>query len=328
VRPSTDMESPRLRTFTANNQAFMDGTFWSDGMVRVSGREYNGLIDSPCYLRGTNAGNTLTCFSCHSMHKESGDRRPARTWAETHQVSIGMESNDACLSCHRQFRSNLPAHTKHREESSGSSCYNCHMPYTSFGLLKALRSHQISSPSVTASVETGRPNACNGCHLNRSLGWTATYLDRWYGTKTAELSDDNRDTAASLMWSIKGDAGQRALMAWAMGWRPAQEASGTDWMPAHLSAMLDDPYDAVRFIAYRSMRSMPGFGAFKGDFLAPPAQRRGDIAGILRQWKPAWTAGSHTNVDGLLLNPDGSFRLEIVQRLLAERNNRPVALAE
>jgi len=328
VRPSTDMETPRLREFATNNQAFMAGSFWSDGMVKVSGREYNGLIDSPCYSRATNATRTLTCSSCHSMHKESGDRRSAPDWAETHQVSPGMESNQACLSCHPQFRTNLTAHTKHREGSSGSSCYNCHMPYTSYGLLKALRSHQISSPSVTESVKTGRPNACNACHLDKTLGWTASNLDRWYGMKTDALTDDNRNIAASLLWSIKGDAGQRALMAWAMGWRTAQEASGTNWMPAHLSAMLDDPYDAVRFIAYRSMRSLPGFKELGGDFLAPPAQRGSDIARVLRQWKPSWADGSRSASDELLLNSDGSFRLAIIQRLIAERDNRLVALNE
>jgi len=328
VHPSNDRESPRFREFAAKNQAFLAGTFWSDGMVRVSGREYNGLIDSPCYVRAPNAARTLTCFSCHSMHKEPGDRRLSTAWAETHQVSPGMESNEACLSCHSQFRTSLSAHTKHQAGSSGSSCYNCHMPYTSYGLLKALRSHQISNPSVTTSVQTGRPNACNACHLDKTLGWTATYLDRWYGTKTAELSDEQRTIAASVLWSIKGDAGQRALMAWAMGWRTAQGASGTDWMPAHLSALLDDPYDAVRFIAYRSMRSLPGYSTFAGDFLAPSTQRGSDIAGILRKWKTVWPGGSPGVADELLLNAEGSFRRDVMQRLLAERDNRPVALAE
>ncbi len=328
VHPTKVVESPRLREFVAKNQAFMAGSFWSDGMVRVSGREYNGLIDSPCYVRASSADRTLTCFSCHSMHKESGDQRTVSAWADTHQVSPGMESNQACLSCHSKFRTNLPAHTNHRDGSSGSSCYNCHMPYTSYGLLKALRSHQISNPSVTASVQTGRPNACNACHLDKTLGWTAMYLGRWYGQQTAALSDDDRNIAASVLWSIKGDAGQRALMAWAMGWRTAQEAAGTDWIPAHLSALLDDQYDAVRFIAYRSMRSLPGFATFAGDFLASPAQRQSDIAGILRQWNVGWSARPLHTSDELLLNSDGSFRLAITQRLLAERDNRPVALAE
>jgi Cytochrome c552/Cytochrome c554 and c-prime len=328
VRPSAKEESAKQREFATNNKAFMAGTFWSDGMVRVSGREYNGLIESPCYLGAKNATDTLSCFSCHSMHKESGDGRSTREWAETHQVSPGMDTNQACLACHKQLVGNLTAHTKHAEGSSGSSCYNCHMPYTSYGLLKALRSHQISSPSVNASVATGRPNACNACHLDKTLGWTATYLDRWYGTKTDALSDDDRNIAASLLWSIKGDAGQRALMAWAMGWRTAQEASGTDWMPAHLSAMLDDPYDAVRFITYRSMRSLPGFTTFSGDFLASPAQRGSDIARILGQWQSSWKGGSRKALGEVLLNTDGSLQLATIQRLLAERDNRIVALAE
>jgi hypothetical protein len=117
-------------------------------------------------------------------------------------------------------------------------------------------------------------------------------------------------------------------MAWAMGWRTAQEASGTGWIPAHLSTLLDDPYDAVRFIAYRSMRSLPGFTAFSGDFLAPPVRRRSDIAQILGQWKTAWSERTPRGVDELLLNQDGSFQQEIVQRLFTERDNRPVALAE
>jgi hypothetical protein len=328
VHPSKDSDSPRLREFAAKNQDFMAGSFWPDGMVRVSGREYNGLIDSPCYERATETARTLTCFSCHSMHIGADDRRGASTWAAAHQVSPGMETNAACLSCHKQFRTNATTHTRHQNESSGSRCYNCHMPYTSYGLLKALRSHQISSPSVTASVQTGRPNACNACHLDKTLGWTATYLAQWYGTKTVDLSDDQRNVAASVLWSIKGDAGQRALMAWAMGWPTALEASGTDWVPAYLSSLLDDPYDAVRFIAYRSMRSQPGFAEFAGDFLASPTRRGSDIAEIMRQWRTAWSRGSRGVSDELLLNADGSFRQSILQRLIAERDNRPVALAE
>ena len=120
VHPSQNTASPRLREFAAKNQTFMRGTFWSDGMVRVSGREYNGLIDSPCYVRAPSSDRTLTCFSCHSMHKEAGDRRTVSAWADTHQVSPGMESNQACLSCHGKFRSDLPAHTNHRDGSSAA----------------------------------------------------------------------------------------------------------------------------------------------------------------------------------------------------------------
>ena len=45
-------------------------------MIRVTGREFSGLSESPCYLRGK-----MSCISCHAMHQEVGDKRPAEDWA-------------------------------------------------------------------------------------------------------------------------------------------------------------------------------------------------------------------------------------------------------
>src|SRR5205814_10303265 len=119
----------------------------------------------------------------------------------------------------------------------------CHMPHTTYGLLKALRSHQISVPSVAVTLDTGRPNACNLCHLDKTLQWTAARLQQWYGTPPPRLSDEQQTIAASLPWMLKRDAGQRALTAWSMGWAPARQASGQSWMPPYLGLLLDDPYD-------------------------------------------------------------------------------------
>jgi hypothetical protein len=41
-------------------------------------------------------------------------------------------------------------------------------------------------------------------------------------------------------------------------------------MGLYLSLLLNDPYDAVRLISYRSLRSVPGFGGFTYDFIADP----------------------------------------------------------
>src|SRR5438445_10838179 len=100
-------------------------------MIRVSSREYNGLIDSPCFIKADDA-KKISCSSCHTMHKADGDRRSLHDWADTHQVSAGLEGNDGCLQCHEKLRNNLTAHTKHAAGSTGSSCYNCHMPYTTY----------------------------------------------------------------------------------------------------------------------------------------------------------------------------------------------------
>ena len=324
----TQPDEPLVQRRLTEYPEFLQALFWSDGQVRVSGREYNGLVESPCFALAKEPARTMSCFSCHTMHATTDDPGARSEWAAAHQVSPGKDGNAACLQCHTKFQANVTQHTKHGADSSGSSCYNCHMPYTSYGLLKAIRSHTITSPSVAESLETGRPNACNACHLDKSLGWTADALQQWYGVPPVALTEDDRALAASVVWTLRGDAGQRALMAWAMGWQPAQQASGTDWMPVFLSALFDDPYDAVRFIAYRSMRSLPGMSGFRGNFVAAPAERRSDIQGVVDTWRRA-QAGSRRRTDAaLLLNSDGSIKLEVVNRLLQAQDRRPVRLNE
>src|SRR5690606_32987242 len=113
--------------------------FWPDGGVRTGGREYNGLIDSPCFSHG-DPSRQMTCLSCHSMHHSNPDK----------MLAAGMQTNQACTQCHDEprFSSRIEEHTRHAPGSSGSSCYNCHMPYTSYALFRAIRSHRIDSPQA------------------------------------------------------------------------------------------------------------------------------------------------------------------------------------
>jgi len=298
-----------------------DGRFWPDGMIRGSGREFGGLLETPCYQHGE-----MTCLSCHTMHKKTQDPRSLEEWA-TDQLGLGMEGNQACLQCHSSFAADLEEHTHHPENSSGSSCYNCHMPYTSFGLLKAIRSHQVSSPSVTTSLETGRPNACSQCHLDQTLAWAADHLESWYETPKPELDAEQRSVAASLLWLLRGDAAQRALMAWSLGWESAQEASGENWQAPFLAQLLEDPYPAVRFIAARSLRSLPEFENLEFDFVAPEEERRE----VRQQVDRTWQAGERVTgpmTQALLLGDDGELQRELFAHLLAARDDRPIVVVE
>jgi hypothetical protein len=261
------------------------------------------------------------------MHKPADDPRPLEKWADD-QLTFGMDGNKACVQCHTPLRTNLTAHTKHAAGSAGSSCYNCHMPFTTYGLLKTIRSHQISNPSVAESLQTGRPNACNLCHVNRTLGWTSEWLQTWYRTPKPTLTQDETSIAASVLWLLRGDAGQRAIVAQAMGWRPAQEASGASWIAPHLAELLNDPYNAVRFIAYRSMRTLPGLSAFEYDFLASPEQRLESQRKALETWRLARSAADQRDNVQLLFDPEGTLKTDVVNRLVRERNNRPVHLRE
>ncbi len=299
-------------------------SFWPDGMIRVTGREYNGTLASPCYK-----GGKFSCLSCHEMHPAKTDPAALHEWKAGRQLKPGLGvSDDACLQCHQAIKAKLTAHTHHAAGSPGSSCYNCHMPHTTYGLLRALRSHQISSPSVRESIEHGRPNACSLCHLDQPLAWTAEKLAEWYGQKPPTLGDDDRHYSAGVQWLLKGDAGQRSLVAWSMGWAPAQKTSGREWLYPYLIFALNDPYAAVRFAAWKSLQTLPGFTDHPFDYTLDDARQKEALDHAYRKW---WfevrdAAGHHRSQT--LLQPDGMFRQDQFDRLLDQRSKRKMLLTE
>lgn len=290
----------------------LDQYFWSDGMVRVSGREYTGLIESPCYQRGE-----LSCLSCHSMLES--DRND--------QLAAGMSGDRACTQCHAEIAGDVSAHTHHPSGSSGSSCYNCHMPHTTYGLMKAIRSHQIDSPNVETTLQAGRPNACNLCHLDQPLAWTAEHLHAWYDQPRPYLNGEQSTTSAALLHLLQGDAGQRAIVAWHVGWEPALEASGCDWLAPFLAELLDDPYSVVRYIAHRSLQQLPGFQDFAYDYTADEAKRRAGVQEAKTRWAGEPTSKHHTPRT-VLLDERGEVLAGRVHELLRTRDDRPVDLLE
>ena len=312
------MDIPAVDKALAENVSSRNGYFWPDGMVRVSGREYNGLIRSPCYTHG-DPEKQMSCFDCHQMHQSKNDTRPRAEWADD-QLKPGMREGTACIKCHSGFDS--VAHTHHAPESSGSNCLNCHMPYTTYGLLKAMRSHTISSPSVQESVSVGRPNACNQCHLDKSLGWAGEKLEDWYGIDSPKLNDKQQAVPASLIWLYSGDAGLRALTAWSMGWDTARDASGADWMSRPLIDRMNDEYDAVRYIAYRSLKKHPGFADFSYDFMAPSPL-------LIKRMRAAHAQDKHADGwRGLIDHDRGSVSGNVLESLSLSRDLSDVELLE
>jgi len=294
---------------------------WPDGMVRSGGRGYVAVTQSPCF-----AGGDFGCNSCHSMH----DAPPSD------QLSAGMDGNEACVQCHSTLatQSELEEHTHHTSESGGSLCYNCHMPHTAFNLLKATRSHQIDSPNVAAHLDTGRPNACNLCHLDRSLGWTSDHLSEWYGQPKVELNGKQRLISAAALGALEGDAMQRALYGWSMGWGPALEASGRSWFVPMLAVLLDDPYAAVRVVATRSLKTVPQWGDFSLDPWDPPGVLSEDGAEgerarkkIVARWMKDGPALERSG-RGLLLRKNGKPNWQSIDALLAERDQTRVRSSE
>lgn len=316
-----------LRAFLAREPETVAELLWSDGQVRVSGREYNGLAESACFERGSGE-KRMSCLSCHEMHPSA--ERVAAGWTSD-QLKPGMDGPAACLGCHARYAEPdaMRAHTHHASGSSGSDCLNCHMPYTTYGLTKAIRSHTITIPRVAESLATGRPNACNQCHLDRSLGWAADALAEWYGHARPELDADQRTRAASVLWTLSGDAGQRALMAWSLGWEPARAVSGTGWMPYLVSTLLLDEYDAVRWIAMRTARLDPRHADLELDFCQELEEQRNQVREtVLSTWLRDGLDARAEQREAVLVREDRKLDEETFRRLYGKRDQRPVRLAE
>ena len=317
-------DEPMTQKLLAAYPHTLEDSFWSDGMLRVSGREYTALQDSPCHQHGN-----ISCLSCHEMHSHSREPDSLKSWRDD-QLKQGMRSNQACLQCHEELESEkqLTAHTHHPAASSGSLCYNCHMPHTTYGLLKAIRSHQVDSPDVAVSLETGRPNACNQCHLDKSLGWSADALERWYQVPRPALSEEQEQVAASVLWLLKGDAGQRALMAWSYSWGSALEASGDNWQAPFLSVLMEDPYQAVRFIAGRSLHSLPDFARIGYDFLESEEEVGLHQLEVIDTWKKLPVRPGGEAAAAILVDPQGELMWERIKQLHSQRDDRRVNLVE
>ena len=287
--------------------------YWADGAMRIAGREFTAMDDSSCFKNGE-----MSCLSCHSMHDyETPDD----------QLQVGGRTGESCLSCHDSFRNDIEAHTHHPADSSGSNCLNCHMPHSSFGLLKATRSHKIDSPTARMTSEFGRPNACNLCHTDKPLEWTANHLADWYGQEVPELSDEDREVASSLALLLRGDAVQRAVVAWNLGSQPAREASGSSWQVPYLTFLMLDPYAGIRFTAYKSLREFPGFEDFKYDYLGTQEQRSSDVQQVMGRWRELNPEPDSIPAH-VLMDPNGSMQIERVQALMKSRDDRPILLPE
>lgn len=294
------------------NEGFYRNRWWEDGTILAGGREYTAMRESGCFQRGE-----MSCLSCHSMHHA----------APEDQVKEGLSGSAACTQCHDgpEYTSNIEQHTHHAASSAGSDCLNCHMPYKAYALLGGVRAHDMVGPNLETALKVKVPNACNLCHLDQTLAWTQTHLAEWFGQKPAPLDEAQRTTSAAALWLLEGDAPRRIIAAWHLGWQPAQTASGVDWMAPYLARLLDDPYGVVRYVAARSLRSLPGYEAFKFDFLAAPTELQTSVKAASSLWRhPA--AGSDRAA--VLLDAKGKLDQQRFDAMYSRRDNRPSSINE
>ena len=127
---------------------------------------------------------------------------------------------------------------------------------------------------------------------------------------------------------LTGDAGQRAIAAWHMGWPTAQTISGTDWMAPQLAILLEDPYDAVRYIANRSLATLPAYEQWSFDFLDSPQKRAEAKDHAVQVWKRMHRDSVAESNPSVLLGEGANLERGLQQSLIRRRSNRDVYLRE
>ena len=55
------------------------------------------------------------------------------------------------------------------------------MPTTNYMVVDPRHDHSLRVPRPDLSVTLGTPNACTGCHTNRTASWAASQVKAWYG---------------------------------------------------------------------------------------------------------------------------------------------------
>ncbi len=297
--------------------------FWEDGTARLTAYEYQGVVQSKCH-----DDSEFTCLSCHALH--SGDVHG--------NIPEENRSNKPCLACHTEFSDDVSTHTKHEADSSGSLCYDCHMPRMVFGVTGIHRSHRIELPRPAENAANNRPDACTNCHLARSSDWAAQAIQAlWHD------ADLPRDRApARLLESLHGgDPVQRAVAAQRAGTESADGSDGA-WLVPHLLIAMEDHYPSTRNLSRKGLLAIDtrlgrlgvdlsireDLEAF--DFIGDAAQRARLIESMRKAWRTADKSGWADPPAGALLDDAWEPLQPLTRDLVAigHSNVKQIAIGE
>lgn len=148
---------------------------WPDGRPKGLGTLFRSFADSSHY-----EATDMRCYDCHDPHDNKQPSAEGMLFATE-------QSNQFCLGCHQPIAQDLFAHTRHKPDTIGANCYDCHMPKNILnqvsGVNYFVRSHNMGSiPNPLMSQSLGlenSPNACNDCHDDKSTAWAIDKLKEW-----------------------------------------------------------------------------------------------------------------------------------------------------
>lgn len=145
--------------------ALLDAALYhADGQILGEVYEYGSFLQSRMYRHG------VTCSDCH----------------DPHSLTLRAPGDRVCAQCHQPERYDSERHHHHPIGSAGASCIACHMPRTLYMVVDARADHSLRIPRPDLTRKIGTPNACNGCHADRTVAWAEQATRNWYGEAASQ----------------------------------------------------------------------------------------------------------------------------------------------
>ena len=171
-----------------------------DGQIRDVEEPYNytPFKQSKMFAVG------VTCSDCH----------------EPHSAKLRTPGDGACLQCHAPDKYAAVTHHHHAAANQALGCGSCHMPARTYMVIDQRHDHSFRVPRPDLSVTLGTPNACNGCHAEKSPRWAASVVENWFGANRKGVQTygaafyaawADQAVAATLLAAVAADGNTPAI---------------------------------------------------------------------------------------------------------------------
>lgn len=216
--------------------------YFADGQIKDEDYVYGSFLQSRMYHEG------ITCTDCH----------------DPHSMKPYARGNDLCARCHEPKKYDVKEHHFHEPGTKGAACVECHMPERTYMVVDPRRDHSIRIPRPDLTLSIGTPNACNGCHDDKTPQWSEDAVAKWYGAKrrrpthfgeTLHLAHTGNPGATDALTRLVGNMSQpaiaRATAVHELSLRPSPEALQA------VEGALRDPNPNVRSAAALALQDYP-----------------------------------------------------------------------
>ena len=219
-------------------------TYHADGQIRDVEEPYNytPFKQSKMFAAG------VTCSDCH----------------EPHSSKLRLSGDAVCTQCHTTEKFADTKHRHHADVDPKPACISCHMQARIYMVVDPRHDHSFRVPRPDVSVRLGTPNACNGCHGDKSPQWAAASVEQWFGPARESFQNyaaafhaarDDAADAAALLAAVAADNNAPAIARASALSELAARVS-----PANIGAArsgLADPDPMVRIGALDMLENLP-----------------------------------------------------------------------